>query len=150
MTEEKVIEQVYGSDWGTMNQSQKNAVYRMLEWMKSNFGIAGIETSRDRKIVAALQLAVLDTFGINYEEIMCKSRKRPLADKRAMIYKIAEELSDSSKSKLATLFPKNRSTSLYNGVMVAENLMDIDRDFRENYERLRESTIKYFKELYEE
>jgi chromosomal replication initiation ATPase DnaA len=133
-----------------MNQLQKNTVYRMLEWMKNNFGIAGIETSRDRKIIAALQLAVLDTFGVNYEEIMCGSRKRPLADKRAMIYKIAEELSNSSKSKLATLFPKNRSTSLYNGVMVADNLIEIDRDFRENYERLRESTIKYFKELYEE
>lgn len=150
MTEEKVIEQVYGSDWNEMNLSQKNAVYRMLEWMKNNFGIAGIETSRDRKIIAALQLAVLDTFGINYEEIMCKSRKRPLSDKRAMIYKIAKELSNSSKTKLATLFPKNRSTSLYNGLKIADTLMEIDRDFRENYERLRESTIKYFKELYEE
>lgn len=150
MTEEKVIEQVYGSDWSTMNQSQKNAVYRMLDWMKNNFGISGVEVSRDRKIIAALQLAVLDAFGVNYEEIMKVSRKRELVDKRAMIYKIASELTESSKSKMAMLFPKDRCTSLYHGVKVADTLIEIDRDFRKNYERLRESTINYFKKLYEE
>ena len=150
MTEEKVIEQVYGSDWGTMNQSQKNAVYRMLEWMTNNFGIVGVEVSRDRKIIAALQLAVLEVFGINYEEIMCKSRKRPIVDKRAMIYKIAFDMTNSTKSKFAALFPRDRTTSLYNGVRVADTLIEVDRDFRESYERLKESAINHFKKLYEE
>lgn len=150
MTEEQVIEQVYGTEWFAMPYPQKKTVYKMLDWMKNNFGITGVEVSRDRKIIAALQLAVLDAFGVNYEEIMKVSRKRELVDKRAMIYKIASELTESSKSKMAMLFPKDRCTSLYHGVKVADTLIEIDRDFRKNYERLRESTINYFKKLYEE
>ena len=119
MTEEKVIEQVYGSDWDSFSEGQKDVISKMLQWMHRNFGITGEEVTRDRRIIAAVQLAVLDTFGIAYDEIMSKSRKRELVDKRAMIYKIVRELSNSSDRTITKLFPRNRVTVAYHGFRVS-------------------------------
>jgi len=150
MTEEKVIEQVYGSDWDSFNEEQKDVISKMLQWMHRNFGVTGEEVTRDRRIIAAIQLAVLDTFGITYEEIMSKSRKRELVDKRAMIYKIVRELSNSSDRTITKLFPRNRVTVAYHGFRVADTLLEVDRDFKVNYNRLRDNTIKYFNFLNDE
>ena len=144
MTEENVIEQVYGSDWNSFSEDQKDVISRMLQWMHRNFGLTGEEVTRDRKIIAAVQLAVLDTFGISYDEVMSRSRKRELVDKRTMIYKIVRELSNSSDRTITKLFPRDRVTIAYHGFRVAETLLEVDKDFRVNYNRLKDNTIKYF------
>lgn len=148
MTEEKVIKQVFGSEWNELSEEQKGTAERIFDWMHNNFGLTGEEESIDRHIIAAIQLATLDVFGQSYEEIMTSCRKRELVDKRAMIYKIARDMSRSSTGNLAKMFPKNRSTSLYYGLKLADNLLEIDKDFKLNFGKLKTSTDRFYKLIY--
>lgn len=147
MTDEKVINQVFGNEWQNLSIEQKTTVEKMLEYMGKNFGITPSLATKDRQIIAAMQLACLEVFGETYDTIMSKNRKRYFVEKRMMMYKIARELSKSSDSKLSMLFPLNRSTCFYYGIKTANDLIDSDKDFRDDFQKLRTSTIEHLKEI---
>ena len=150
MTRQQVINDIFGNSWTALDDRQTEIAEKIFNWMYSNFGLTGEEINSNKKIISAIQLAVLDAFGMSYDQIMSKCRKRELVDKRAMIYKIANDMSVTSHRELAKEFPKDRCTTIYHGVRVANTLIEVDADFKANYEKLKSCVEKYYNLVYEE
>ena len=148
MTEQELIQKVFGSEWNTMSGDVKTAVEKMLSWMHLNLGITKDLPTDDDKLLAAIQLAVVEVFGTTFQEIMSKSRRRDLVDKRHMIFKIARTLSKSNASQIAKLFPNaDRSTAMYFAQRKTDELVSVDSGFRYNYYKLTEAVTKHYLEL---
>lgn len=151
MTEQELILKVFGNEWDSMSVDVKAAVERMLSWMHLNLGITKNLPTNDDKLIAAVQLAVVEVFGMTYQEIMTKSRKRDLVDKRHMIYKIVRKLSNSTPSQLSRLLPNaDRSTAMYFAQRKTDELISVDSGFRYNYYKLTESVTRHYLELLKE
>lgn len=150
MTQEEIIRDVYGDGWETLNYNEQATAGLMLDWMVRNFGITGDSPTRDRKIIAAIQIACMQVFGEKYENIMCKSRKREKCDKRFMIYKIARDMSKSSNHVLSRYFPKDRVTIFNYGINQANVLLSVDQDFRTDYVRFETAVKDIFSKHYEQ
>lgn len=150
MTQEEIIDDIFGKDWNLLNCAEQDVACRMLDWMVKNFGITGDSPTRDRSIIAAIQIACMQVFGVSYDSIMCKSRKREKCDKRFMIYKIARDLSNSSNHVLAKYFPKDRVTIFNYGINQANVLLSIDQDFRTDYVRFETAVKEIFSKYYEQ
>lgn len=83
-------------------------------------------TIDDKKIIAAVEAAT----GI--ENIRLPTRKREYVDARRIAYKIFRTTKMYSYSKIGSLFDKDHATILF-GVKTAENLLDVEPCFKENY-----------------
>ena len=150
MTQEEIIREVYGDGWEALNYNEQATAGLILNWMARNFGITGDSPTRDREIIAAIQIACMQVFGMSYDSIMCKSRKREKCDKRFMIYKIVRNMSKSSNHVLARYFPKDRVTIFNHGINQANVLLSVDKDFRTDYMRLESAVKEIFHKYYEQ
>lgn len=83
-------------------------------------------TIDDKKIIAAVEAAT----GI--ENIRLPTRKREYVDARRIAYKIFRATKMYSYSKIGSLFDKDHATILF-GIKTAENLLDVEPCFKENY-----------------
>jgi chromosomal replication initiation ATPase DnaA len=68
--------------------------------------------------------------GLN--DITQHTRKREYVDARRIAYLIMRKLYGTPYYQIAKLFNRNHATVIY-GVSTAQNLMDTDASFRENY-----------------
>ena len=150
MTEQAIISQIFGKEWETLSNQEQSIAERIFDWMYNNFGLVGEMATRDRRILAAIQLAVLDVFGESYDEIMMFNRKRDKVDKRAMIYLIFREMSKSSNNILARYMNRDRVTCFYYSIRKAKDLLSYDKDFTFNFNRLKNKVTEIFNELYDE
>ena len=150
MTQTDVINKVFGSDWDGLDYEKQKVACRILDWMVGNFGLTGDSPTRDRSILAAIQIACIQVFGQNYEDIMVNKRNRERVDRRAMIYKVAREMSNSSDSTLSKYFPKSRATMFYHGINQANALLSVDREFRTEFVKFETAVKEIFHKNYEQ
>lgn len=61
-----------------------------------------------------------------------KTRKREYVDARRIAYKLFRDVKLYPYAKIGSIFNKNHATVLF-GVNTIEGLMEVDKDFKENY-----------------
>lgn len=149
MTQRDVINAVYGAEkWQEMPSRDKELIYPLLFWMKKNYGLLPEEPSRDRLILASIQVSCLEVWDTPFEEIMSKTRKREVVDRRYTIMSVARELSESTPNDFARLFPAfDRCTINNHAVQAARVYRESDPAFRKQYDLFSETTIRHFKEI---
>lgn len=149
MTQKDVINAVYGAEkWMEMPSRDKELIYPLLFWMKKNYGLLPEEPSRDRLILASIQVSCLEVWDTPFEAIMSKVRKREYVDRRYTIMSVARELSESNPNDFARLFPAfDRCTINHHAIPTAKVYMESDPTFRKQYKLFEDTTIRHFKEL---
>lgn len=150
MTRTEVQNNIFGNNWDSMSNEEKSVAETIFNWMYDNFGLVAKEKQADSNIIAAIQLAALDRFGEPFSSIMGKTRTRDKVDKRRMIFMVLRELSKSSDGSLARQLKKDRVTSFYYGVRVGKDLLEVDKTFRENYEKFREKVLEIYNKTCQE
>lgn len=93
----------------------------------------------EHRVLDSISRAVEQTFDNPISYYFSKSRERELVDVRCMVYYYLRSLG-YTYGKIANLFGRNHATIIW-GVKSANNLIEFDKTFRENYKLLK-SKIK--------
>lgn len=147
MTEQELINTVYGKQWDAMTTGERELVYALLSWMKKNWSITSEKPSLDRTIISCIQRACLEVWDIPYEELMTSGRQRPYVEKRYIVFYTARQMSKSKDADFAGLFPSfDRVTVNYHALITASDLIHNNRAFRNEYNIFSDRVFQLFSE----
>lgn len=140
-----IIETVFGSSWMSLSDESRASVNKLLGWILKS-SVPDTAAVRDKKIISALQLSCIEVFGQTMDELLVKEKRQSTVEKRYMLFCTARDLSTSSGSDVARLFPqKDRAVILYHARQKLNDLCDIDKRTEALYNLFHSTTEEYLK-----
>lgn len=115
----------------------------ILKWTKESHN-----SSRDKMILQAVRTSVAKLWGIPYADLMDGTRKREKVEMRYLVFTVTRFFSLSPDGEYAKLFPSfNRVSINHHALQKAQELMDIDYEYKVKYQQLQDAVGKELKRL---
>lgn len=128
-----------GENWGDLSIEARGAVISSVRWCvehQHELPRKNFTNLSDKQLLEIISESVHEEFGIFFEDLQMKTRKRAVVDIRNMVMLIYRHRTRASLTEIGGIFGLHHTTVIH-GMENAKYLIDFDKNYHDKYYSLK-------------